>query len=648
MCGIAGVLTHNRAPFDPAQISQEMASALTHRGPDDCGAWGDPVAGIGLAHQRLSIIDTSSEARQPMRSPAGHLTVTYNGEIYNFLELRTELQREGVRFRTQSDTEVLVAAFECWGTAAALKRLVGMFALAVWDARDRSLTLARDRAGEKPLYWGLVDHNLYFASELKSFRRIPGFKGIIDCEALQLYCQYAYVPAPRSIYESIHKLPPGHWLQARRTEDGMLRTELSRYWQLEVSTEAPRCSYAEAQEHAEALLKQAVRGQMVADVPLGAFLSGGIDSSAIVALMQEQSTAKIRTFSLGSTESAYDESHFAADVARHLGTEHVELRVSPVEAMEIVPQLGSIYDEPFADSSQIPTTLVSRLARRSVTVALSGDAGDEVFGGYNRYVFAPRVWNAIGRWPPYIRGLAADGLALLSPAQWNRLVAGTARLTGKREFGLPGEKLHKLARAIHARDRRGLYERLTSCWVDSPLAGPASHQSSSWYQIPEVLETDPGRYVDLMMYLDFVTYLPDDILVKVDRASMSASLESRVPCLDHRLIEYMSTLPAAYKMKPGASKRILRDIAYSRVPASLLDRPKMGFGVPIDVWLRGPLRDWAQDLLSSSSLNAHGLFNNEKIASAWREHQRGDRLRHHELWAILMFQSWYRSAAGHA
>lgn len=645
MCGIAGVLVVDRGAMDTSAVAERMASALHHRGPDDSGLWVDRDAGVALAHRRLSIIDTSSGARQPMSSPGGQLVISYNGEIYNYLEVRNELERDGIAFRTHSDTEVLVAAIERWGVEVALGRLVGMFALAVWDKRDRSLTLARDRAGEKPLYWGLLGQNLAFASELKSFRGVPGFRGDIDREALQLYMRYAYVPAPRSIYKSIRKLPPGHWVRFTRAPDGTLRHELGRYWQLRARGSATYPGYEEARSQAESLLKQAVRGQMVADVPLGAFLSGGIDSTAIVALMQEQSTTRIRTFSLGSTEPAYDESPFAAEVAAHLGTEHVELRVSPSEAMDVVPQLGSIYDEPFADSSQIPTTLVSRLARRDVTVALSGDAGDEVFGGYNRYVFAPRVWSGVGAWPPTLRGLAASALTLLAPSQWDRLATGAARIGGKRKIGLPGEKIYKLARAIKAKDRLELYRRLASCWVENPAGASTTDLDSSWFELPADLVADPARFVDLMMYLDFVTYLPDDILAKVDRASMSASLESRVPILDHRLVDFMATLPDSYKVTPEASKRILRDIVYARVPRAMLERPKMGFGVPIDTWLRGALRDWAEDLLSPASLDSHGLFDTSLVATAWREHQGGQRLRHHELWAVLMFQSWYRTAA---
>lgn len=644
MCGIAGVLLVDRSSFDLTGVAERMATALHHRGPDDSGLWSDREAGVALTHRRLSIIDTSSGARQPMVSPAGHLVISYNGEIYNYLDVRAELEREGVAFRTHSDTEVLVAAIEHWGVAAALDRLVGMFALAVWDKRDQSLVLARDRAGEKPLYWGFVGRNLAFASELKSFRAVPGFRGDIDREALQLYMQYAYVPAPRSIYQSIRKLPPGHWMRITRAPDGDLRHELTRYWQLRARGNASFPTYEEARTQAETLLKQAVRGQMVADVPLGAFLSGGIDSTAIVALMQEQSTARIRTFSLGSTEPAYDESRFAAEVAAHLGTDHTELRVSPSEALELVPLLSGIYDEPFADSSQIPTTLVSRLARRDVTVALSGDAGDEVFGGYNRYVFAPRVWNAVGAWPSALRGLAASTLTLLSPSQWDRLATGAGRITGRRSVRLPGEKIYKLARAISAHDRLELYRRLASCWVDNPAGSRSAGEESSWYELPEELLSDPARFVDLMMYLDFVTYLPDDILAKVDRASMSASLESRVPILDHRLVDFMSTLPDSYKVDPASSKRILRDIAYARVPRTMLERPKMGFGVPIDTWLRGPLRGWAEDLLSPAALGEHGLFDSAMVSTAWREHQSGVRLRHHELWAVLMFQSWHRAA----
>lgn len=639
MCGIAGIFVRSEAAFRPGEVAAGMAARLVHRGPDDAGLWIDETAGVALAHRRLSIIDTSSGGHQPMASPSGRYTIAYNGEIYNFYEIRQDLIGAGATFRTQSDTEVLLAAIETWGLTAALARVVGMYAFALWDARARQLSLVRDRAGEKPLYWGLIGGNLAFASELKAFRAVPGFDGNVDRAALSLYARFAYVPAPYSIYSSIRKLPPGHIACIGSDLTGRLVVETQAYWRASDAIVEQHIGYDEARRKAEALLSQAVRGQMISDVPLGAFLSGGIDSTAIVALMQEASSRPVRTFSIGSTESAYDEAPFAAAVARHLGTDHTELRVSPAEALAIVPELPAIYDEPFADSSQIPTVLVARMARRHVTVALSGDAGDEVFGGYNRYIFAPKVWAKAGRWPHFARAAAAAAIVAVPPSGWDRIAGLVTRSMGQGSVRLLGEKLHKLARALPAANRRELYERLASCWIESPLLDGPQESQQQWYSVPEQVEAS-DRFVDLMMYLDFVTYLPDDILVKVDRACMSTSLESRVPMLDHRLVEFMGRLPAGHKVSATGSKPILRDIAYSRVPRELLERPKMGFGVPIDVWLRGPLRDWAEDLLSPSRITSDGFFNTRAIREAWQQHLSGRRVRHHELWTVLMFQAW--------
>ena len=578
-----------------------------------------------------------------MRSASGRYVIAFNGEIYNFRDVRAQLEGLGVGFRTQSDTEVLLAAVEQWGVQAALPRLAGMFAFAIWDGRDRCLTLVRDRAGEKPLYWGLLEGSLFFASELKAFGAIPGFSREIDRYALGLFMKYAYVPAPHSIYRSVRKLPPGHLATIRRASNGEATVEISRYWSLGMRGRNPPPSYEEARRQAEELLSQSVREQMVADVPLGAFLSGGIDSTAIVALMQENSVRKVKTFSLGSSESAYDESQFAAAVAQRLGTDHTELKVSPSEALRVVPELGAIYDEPFADSSQIPTILVARLARREVTVALSGDAGDEVFGGYNRYLFAPRVWSAAGRWPASLRRGVGAAIGRPSPGLWDGAADLLSRALGRSPPRLFGEKMAKIARAIPAATPYELYDRLASCWVDSPVLPGAAANAERWFEVPPELTSGDDRFVDLMMYLDFVTYLPDDILVKVDRACMSASLEGRVPILDHRLVDFMSGLPSSYKLGPTGSKSILRDIVYSRVPRAMLERPKTGFGVPIDTWIRGPLRDWAESLLDEHELSAGGFFDSGKVRAAWQQHLSGARLRHHEIWAVLMFQAWRRA-----
>ena len=640
MCGIAGMLVGLNGRVEPSEVVAGMTARLVHRGPDDSGLWQDPQAGVALGHRRLSIIDTSSGGHQPMRSPSGQLVVCFNGEIYNFQEIRSDLQKVGFSFRTHSDTEVLVAAVECWGIEAALNRLVGMFAFAIWDSGRRTLVLARDRAGEKPLYWGLAGGDLLFASELQSFHAHPAFSREVDPDSFELFLRHAYVPAPRTIYRAVHKLPPGTYATVRRTGSNELSVELKAYWSLPVGTGRSTIEYEEARRQAEFLLSRAVKGQLVSDVPLGAFLSGGIDSTAIVALMQENSSSKVRTFSLGSSESAYDESRFAAAVAAHIGTDHTELRVTPAEALEVVPQLGSIYDEPFADSSQIPTLLVARLARKSVTVALSGDAGDEVFGGYNRYIFAPRLWSSAGRWPVGLRRAASAGMSAVPHSWWDTASGVFARATGRQSVRLLGEKVGKIARALPAGTPLELYERLAACWTDPPVARSSAAPQARWYNLPAELTGSDQRFVELMMHVDFLTYLPDDILVKVDRACMSASLEGRVPILDHRLVEFMAPLPQQYKLDSTGSKRILRDIVYSRVPRELLDRPKTGFGVPIDSWLRGPLREWAEALLDERVLREQGHFDAAKVRAAWSQHLSGHRLRHHEIWSVLMFQAW--------
>lgn len=639
MCGIAGVFAGEAGVTSLAATVDAMSQRLLHRGPDDGGNWVDTVAGIALGHRRLAIIDTSTGGRQPMASPSGRYTIVYNGELYNFHEIRTVLQQAGVQFRTSSDTEVLLAAIETWGLRAALGRAVGMFALALWDSADQTLSLVRDRAGEKPLYYGRVGGNYAFASELKAFNAIPGFRAKIDPLALRQYLQRAYVPAPLSMIDGVGKLPPGHVARLSRTRPHGIKVELQPYWQLPPPTATTGVSYDDARMQAELLLANAVHSQMVSDVPLGAFLSGGIDSTAIVALMQEASPEPVRTFSIGSTESAYDEAQFASAVARQLGTQHTELYASAQEARAIVPDLARIYDEPFADSSQIPAVLVSRLARQHVTVALTGDAGDEVFGGYNRYSFAPRAWARVRFLPPPVRAVLGGALAAVPSATWDTLGRLGQRVGGIAEVRLLGEKVHKLARAMSALDQAEFYDRLASCWLRAPVRGHESSSVPSWFHIPEHLLL-PDQFVNFMMHVDFLTYLTDDILVKVDRAAMSIGLESRVPLLDHRLVEFVGTLPIEYKLTARSTKRILRDIAYSRVPQEMLDRPKSGFGVPIDVWLRGPLREWAEQLLRPSVLQDDGLLDVAAIQRAWREHQAGYKLRHHELWAVLMFQAW--------
>lgn len=647
MCGIAGILDVGVVGQSLAETALSMSKRLAHRGPDDYGVWVDTAAGVALAHRRLSIIDVTEGGHQPMTSASGRYTICYNGEIYNFRELKKSLQKHGISFRSHSDTEVLLAAVDTWGALAAIRQLVGMFAFALWDGLERRLLLARDRAGEKPLYYGHIGDKFGFASELKAFCAIPGFNNRVDRMALSGYLRLACVPTPYSIYESIRKLPPGHCATVHLHRGQRWLADVYEYWSLADHVAVRSESYEESRDGAERLLSQSVRDQMVADVPLGAFLSGGIDSTAIVALMQENSARKVRTFSIGWTEPAYDEARHAAAVAQHLGTDHTELYVSPADALAVVPELGRIYDEPFADSSQIPTLLVARLARQHVAVALSGDAGDEVFGGYNRYTFAPRVWSAVGRLPVGVRSFLAAGIRSIPPDWWDLLGDGISRMGGRDGIRLLGEKMHKLARAIPAASHADLYGRLASCWLVSPAVAACPHPLIEWYRVPEALRP-VDKFVEYMMLLDFVAYMTDDILVKVDRATMSASLEARVPMLDHRLVEFMGGVPVRHKVSESGSKRILRDIVHARVPTELIDRPKTGFGVPIDSWLRGPLRDWAESLLSDNSLKRHGLLDVPRVRGAWSEHQSGRSPRHHELWAVLMFQAWmeeYRAVA---
>lgn len=640
MCGITGFIGRYAGQIVPRDVASFMAATLAHRGPDDAGMWDDPAAGVALAHRRLSIIDTSAGGHQPMISHSGRYAITCNGEIYNYRELRRELTGVGAQFSTQSDIEVLLAAIEQWGLPAAIAHLVGMFAFAVWDKRERLLWLARDRAGEKPLYYGSLSSGFGFASQLKALRKVPGFTGVIDLGALGGYLERAYVPAPYSIFESIRKLPPGHYAVVQPQEGKPASVTVSAYWRLSDSCERSiSLSYEEARRHAESLLVNAVRGQMVSDVPLGAFLSGGIDSTVVVALMQESASRPVRTFSLGSTEHAYDEARYASAVARHLGTDHTEMYVTAEEAQAVVPELASIYDEPFADSSQIPTVLVSRLARRSVTVALSGDAGDEVFAGYNRYIFAPRIWRRTRHVPRIAQSLCAAAIRTVSTSVWDRLGAVWAKGRSSEEFRILGERIHKLARALPTTDQKDMYDRLVSCWLSAPHRTAVTARKSDWFAIPHRLAQE-DHFAELMMYLDFVTYLPDDILVKIDRATMSTSLESRVPMLDHRLVEFVSALPFEFKVKTGTSKRILRDIINDRLPHELMNRPKTGFGVPIDIWLRGPLRDWAESLLDPVRIEQEGLLDSATVLRVWREHLAGHTQRHHELWAVLMLQAW--------
>jgi asparagine synthase (glutamine-hydrolysing) len=657
MCGIAGFLKGDWSGGrdGAAALARDMADRIAHRGPDSSDVWiGPDDDRIAFGHRRLAIVDLSPAGHQPMSSPSGRFTITYNGEIYNHAAIRSTLDQEGLGYnwRGHSDTETLLAAIEAWGVEAALKRAIGMFALALWDRQEKALTLARDRLGEKPLYYGWQGSGgnavFLFGSELKGLARHPAFAAEVDRRALSLFMRHNYVPAPHSIYKGIAKLTPGTFLTLRQ---GDREPTITPYWSgAEVArngvADPLRLGPDEAVDELEKLLLDAVGQQMMADVPLGAFLSGGIDSSTVVALMQAQSSRPVKTFTIGFNEKDYNEAEHAKAVAKHLGTDHTELYVTAEEALSVIPRLPAIYDEPFADSSQVPTRLVSELARRHVTVSLSGDAGDELFGGYNRYAMTQSLWRRIASVPRPLRGALAAALTSLSPATWNKL-AGAVQpiLPSRARMAVPGDKIHKGAAVLSSRSPDELYLGLVSLWRD-----PASVVIGG--EEPPTLLTgakpalDGLGEIERMMTLDMLTYLPDDILTKVDRAAMSVSLETRVPFLDHRVVEFAWRLPLDMKLRGGETKWALRQVLYRHVPRELMERPKMGFGVPIGDWLRGPLRDWAEHLLSPSRLAAEGYFRPEPIRQIWADHLKGHVNMQYLLWCVLMFQAWLDARSG--
>ena len=620
---VNGVLTH-------------MAQAIESRGPDAFGAWADPEAGIALAHRRLAIVDLTPAGAQPMVAAGGRYVLAFNGEIYNHLKLRAEL--DGVAWRGHSDTETLLAGFETWGVEATLQRAIGMFAFALWDREERVLTLGRDRLGEKPLYYGWQGHGpkavFLFGSEVSALRRHPDFTAPINRDALALYMRHNCIGGVYSIYQGIHKLLPGHLLTLAA---GQTEPHVWAWWSVaEVAQRGVAHPFAgspsQAVDELEALLLSAVGQQMVADVPLGAFLSGGVDSSTVVALMQAQSSRPVKTFSIGFHEAGYNEAEHAKAVAKHLGTEHTELYVSSQQALDVIPKLPTLYAEPFADSSQIPTYLVSQLARQQVTVSLSGDAGDELFCGYNRYQMTAQLWGKLQRVPKPLRRAAAVAITAVPPARWDSLVRflQVARL---------GDKLHKGAALLGHTTVAELYRGMVSHWPDPDELVLDAHEPATVLTSAQPALKGLSE-VESMMALDMLSYLPDDILAKVDRAAMGVSLETRVPFLDHRVVEFAWSLPMDYKLRGGVTKWPLREVLYRHVPRALIERPKMGFGVPIDHWLRGPLRDWAENLLSESRLRQEGFFNPVLIRQKWAEHLSGQRNWQYHLWDVLMFQAW--------
>lgn len=647
MCGIAGFLTRElKSDADLRTSVCLMADQLWHRGPNDSGVWVDSSAGLALGFRRLAIIDLSPEGRQPMLSMCGRYIIVFNGEVYNFKTLRQELESEGQKFRGHSDTEVMLAAISEWGLEAALKKFVGMFAFALWDRHERALHLVRDRLGIKPLYYGLAAKTFLFGSELKALRAHPDFVSEVDRDVLALQMRHSYIPQPYSIYKGIYKLKPGCMLSVRPSDSPFRPLAVPRpYWSAreiyeEGSASPFKGTEVEARVQLEELLREAVRIRMVADVPLGAFLSGGVDSSTVVALMQAQSARPVKTFTIGFHESNYNEARQAKAVAVHLGTDHTELYVTPDETMAVIPKLPALYDEPFSDPSQIPTYLVSALAQQHVTVSLSGDGGDELFGGYNRYFGGHSIWKKGHRMGKLGRRLAAWSLTHLSPQTWDRLFAiANEYLPSRFRVTTPAEKVYKLAAVLDAKTPREFYAILISHW------NPPSEIVLGADEPPTIL-SDPFNCVKLaefmqhMMFLDLITYLPDDILTKVDRASMGVSLEARVPLLDHRVVEYAARIPLSMKIRGGQGKWLLRQILYQYVPKDLIERPKMGFGIPVGAWLRGPLREWAEDLLNERRLRLEGFLRPKPIRKLWLEHLSGQRNWQYKLWDVLTFESW--------
>ena len=637
MCGIAGFWQSKALDERPVEILERMSGALAHRGPDDSGIFHEPAIGIGLAFRRLSIIDLSPEGHQPMVSGSGRFEIVFNGEVYNFEELRAELEPR--RWRGRSDTEVMLEAIERWGLEAAVRRFVGMFAFALWDREQRKLYLVRDRIGIKPLYYGNVGGHFVFASELKAIRAFPAFAAEVDRDALASFMRFSYIPAPASIYRNVQKLEPGRILSIGGPNE---RLVFNTYWSaVEIAREGLQSeiegSDHEVVEQLEQKLSDAVRLRMLADVPLGAFLSGGIDSTTIVALMQKQSSRPVRTFTIGFCEDAFNEAVAARKIAQHLGTNHTELYVTPEETREVIPQLPAMYDEPFADSSQIPTHVVSRLARRSVTVSLSGDGGDELFGGYMRYSRLKKIWGFVEDVPrPLARSLARV-IRTCSPRTLDALFK---RLPAPSELKpSPGDRLYRLADYLQAHNRNAIYLNALSQWTkpDQVVIGGQENGSVAHFMEEQSWLTSEQT---LAMLTDLTNYLPDDILTKLDRASMAVSLEARVPILDHRIVEFAWRLPLRFKIRDGKQKWILRQVLYRHVPAELVERPKMGFAVPIEQWLRGPLRNWAEDLLAPDRLKRDGYFVIAGVRQKWEEHVSGVRNWEHQLWNVLVFQDW--------
>lgn len=640
MCGIVGVIDKN---YCDETILQRMVNSIEHRGPDNNGIWLDKSYGIGLGHTRLSILDLSIKGSQPMFSKSNRFVLVFNGEIYNHLSLRNVLKQKNpsLDWDSTSDTETLLAGFDEWGIKKTLEKCTGMYALSVWDKQKKCLSLSRDRYGEKPLYYGYQGDTFFFGSELKALKKHPAFKPEIDRHALSIFFRYGYVKNPYSIYKDIKKLVPGTIAEIKINDNNKINYE--KYFNyISLVSNGQKNPFkgndAEAISSVESLLSKSVKSQEISDVPLGAFLSGGIDSSLIVSMMQKKSSKSVNTFTIGYDEANFNESAYAKNIAEFLGTKHTEKIVSPREAIGVVDKLSLIYDEPFADSSQIPTYLVSKLAREQVSVCLSGDGADEIFGGYNRYMWAENIASI----PNLLRKPLSNCLTLLTPQQWDFFFKYLWNLLPKKiHFKMPGDRMHKLALIIKYSSVKDIYDALTSIWIqdDELILGSSEIRdfADNWEKVDKI---QSSKYK--MMIIDTLTYLSDDILCKVDRASMSVSLETRAPFLDKSLIEFASTLPMKYKIRGRDSKWILRQILYKYLPRELVDRPKMGFGVPIDSWLKGPLRPWAESLIDETQIKSEGYLNYDAIKKKFDEHLSGKRNWQYLLWNVLIFQSWLK------
>lgn len=647
MCGIAGFFSPRLDAGIARSVAKRMADAIAHRGPDSEGVWLDRACGIAIAHRRLAIIDISANGAQPMISHGGRFVVAFNGEIYNFRQVRERLDaKRQIQWKGTSDTEVLLEAIHEWGLSGALRQCVGMFALCLWDRQERRLSFARDRFGEKPLSVATMGGSIIFGSELSALRRHPDWKSNLSLDSIASYLRLSYVPSPYSVFENVRRVAPGTVLSTVIDDACNAGPFLEEpYWSVAEDIEPVRSSRNDisandAVTQVEAALLETVDRQMISDVPLGAFLSGGIDSSVVVAMMSARAGNRVKSFTVGFHEGGYNEADDARLVAKHFGTEHHELYIPAKEAIETIPRLSTKYDEPFADSSQLPTLLVSEFARGHVTVALTGDGGDELFSGYNRYSWAPAIWNRLQYFPIGWRQLIARTMNAISPRIWESGYGlGAAFMPASRRQRNVGDKMHKLAATIQTASPRELYTFLISLWTEPEqlLTGGHEHKCRA---LSAAFNPASEDYVSWMMKTDAATYLPDDILVKVDRASMSVGLEARAPFLDHELVQLVWRLPQKFRTMDGRGKWLLRQVLYKHIPREMVDRPKAGFAIPLDIWLRGPLRKWADSILVPSRLESRGILRSAPVMTKWKEHLSGQRNWQYQIWAVLMLQTW--------